>query len=74
MGDIADWLIDQELDYGGWWGRPQRRDHFSNHPTHCNRCGAVCYWTHTGVRWALSKDGKLHSCGSASLSEFEDVS
>lgn len=72
MGDIADWLMDQEMDAdedcSEWGGRQ-----FSAHPAHCNRCGTVCYWHHTGVRWALMQDGVLHNCNKVQPGEFDDL-
>lgn len=71
MGDIADWLIDQQLDYGDFW--------FSNHrPIYanvtCRRCGETgLRWRDTGKRFVLMKYGTLHDCTSVQPGEFEDL-
>lgn len=62
MGEIADWLMDQQHDpfdedgdaeYGG-----RQRDNVK-----CKHCGMDgLEWVHTGERWRLMNGKNLHEC------------
>lgn len=78
MGDIADWLIDQELDHGGSWFRAPRCHGSAPRRITCIRCGQRDLWWaprhNRSYEWYLvTKDGNPHVCNPMHDSEFEDL-
>lgn len=81
MGDIADWLMDMEMERFDRFlhqSPPYRRPlHLAKQDITCSRCGVPAYWQEVINKEGqpeikLFAGGKPHDCRTATADDFED--